>query len=290
MDTKRVSILKEVLQLGSFSKAAEKLNYSKSALTNMVKNLEDELGIEILSKTYNGISLTPAGQEIMPCLDLFLESYQTTLEKARMLAKSDEQIVRIASYPSISNVFLGDAIRKFKKEYPDIFFTLTISHGEKVADLVLKGEADIGFMDSYNCKSLTAVPIYNDTILLIAPKTWIAQTDEPVTFDVANYYPFLISDFVTSCLAPYLGEFRPKTPVHLTANSGTSIMSMVASENGLCIVSHLDVGFAPKNVSVLQTDPKIERHLVMGYRSMSELSEPARKAAEFFKKYRWEAD
>ncbi|MBR2596815.1 MAG: LysR family transcriptional regulator, partial [Solobacterium sp.] len=63
---KRYLALQKILQTGSFSRAADELGYTQSAMSQAIASLEEELGIRLLQRGRSGVRLTPDGEELYP--------------------------------------------------------------------------------------------------------------------------------------------------------------------------------------------------------------------------------
>ena len=61
--------LQKILETGSFSKAASVLFHTQSSVSQMIKSLEDELGLKLLKRSRNGVELTIEGKEIYPFIN-----------------------------------------------------------------------------------------------------------------------------------------------------------------------------------------------------------------------------
>lgn len=64
----KYDVILEVVKTGSFSKAAHNLNYSQSAISQIVKLFENEMGFPLFKRTNTGVSLIPASQEVIDSL------------------------------------------------------------------------------------------------------------------------------------------------------------------------------------------------------------------------------
>jgi len=99
-------MLKAVAGLGSISKAAEKMGYSQPGLTGMLNRLEDEVGFALLERGSSGVVLTARGRELLPAIDRVLESYAEFESAVRDVRRNGEDVLRVASYTSISRSWL----------------------------------------------------------------------------------------------------------------------------------------------------------------------------------------
>ena len=74
MDAKKLEILMTAVDLGSFSKASEVVGYTQSGLTHLVDSLEREIGFPLIRRSYSGIALTEAGENLLPDIRQFLQA------------------------------------------------------------------------------------------------------------------------------------------------------------------------------------------------------------------------
>ena len=74
MDSKKVYALLLAVEKGSLTSAATELGYTQSGLTHMMNALEEELGLNLLVRSKNGVRLSPAGQALKPKMQAFLDS------------------------------------------------------------------------------------------------------------------------------------------------------------------------------------------------------------------------
>ena len=68
MDSKKFEILMTAVNLGSFSKAAEVVGYTQSGLTHLMNGLEREIGMKLIQRDHSGVTLTEAGQALLPAI------------------------------------------------------------------------------------------------------------------------------------------------------------------------------------------------------------------------------
>lgn len=74
MDSKKLEILMTAIDLGSFSKASEVVGYTQSGLTHMVDSLERDIGLTLVRRDHNGITLTKEGETLIPSIREFLRA------------------------------------------------------------------------------------------------------------------------------------------------------------------------------------------------------------------------
>ena len=121
----------------SFSKAAEDLGISKSAISQTIQNLEQRLGVRLLNRTTRSVALTDAGYELLMKLSpamLELVSAVDNLEKFRDTPAGN---VKIVTCRLGAHLYVERIIGKFTEKYPEI--TLEISTNDEAPDLISHG-------------------------------------------------------------------------------------------------------------------------------------------------------
>ncbi len=98
----RYLALKKVVELGSFTKAAEALGYTQSAVSQMISSLEGELSMKLLVRSRHGAKLTIEGEELYPFVERMANQYRATLEKARELTALETGVIRVGTISSIT--------------------------------------------------------------------------------------------------------------------------------------------------------------------------------------------
>lgn len=124
----RYIALQKIVELGSFSKAAEKLGYTQSAMSQMIASLEDELSIKLLNRFRTGAKLTIEGAEIYPYMERTIYAYLAVQEKAKEIKGLETGIIRMGTLASISAHWLPALLKEFKAQYPNVEFVIHKTH------------------------------------------------------------------------------------------------------------------------------------------------------------------
>lgn len=99
---KRFIALQKIVALGSFSKAAENLGYTQSALSQMISSLESEFSVKLLNRSRTGTKLTLEGEKIYPLIEKTVNQYFMVIEKVKEIRGLETGIVRMGTLASIS--------------------------------------------------------------------------------------------------------------------------------------------------------------------------------------------
>ncbi len=146
MDLRRLEIFAKVAELGSFSRAAEALFLTQPTVSEHVRALEDELGVQLLDRLGRGAAPTRAGQLLLGyarrILALVSEARQAIAQfQGRM---SGELIVGGSTIPG--EYVLPGLVAQFRAKYPDVSISLLIGASREVAGWVEDGRVEVGMV------------------------------------------------------------------------------------------------------------------------------------------------
>ena len=100
----RYQAFMKIIETGSFTKAAEELGYTQSAISQMVRALEEELSTILFLRSRKGIALTPDAEEFLPYIKGVHNSLRELEEKHREMQGLQKGIIRIGTFSSISSI------------------------------------------------------------------------------------------------------------------------------------------------------------------------------------------
>ncbi|MDG6745862.1 LysR family transcriptional regulator, partial [Staphylococcus aureus] len=123
-----------VAEQRSFSRAAEQLGVSSSALSQLIRGLEERLGIRLLHRTTRSVSLTEAGAALLGDIAPAIDSLTGALEQARTTAKLPAGTVRLHCFHAAADRFVVPILPRLARAFPDITLDLTID--DTVVDIV----------------------------------------------------------------------------------------------------------------------------------------------------------
>lgn len=118
----RYIALQKIIDLGSFTKAAEILGYTQSSISQMISSLEDELSIKLLYRSRIGVKLTLEGADLYLFIEKTILQYRAMQEKANEIKGLDTGIIRVGTISSITCHWLPQLISEFQVIYPNIQF------------------------------------------------------------------------------------------------------------------------------------------------------------------------
>ena len=126
-----------VAEVLNFSRAAERLGVSASALSQMVRGLEEHVGVRLLNRTTRNVSLTEAGEQLFQRVRPAVQELAAAIGQTSQLREHPAGLVRIHCFRSVADIYLTAFLRPFHDMYPDIVLDITLD--DEVVDVVAGG-------------------------------------------------------------------------------------------------------------------------------------------------------
>lgn len=145
MDTELLKTFIEVQRTRHFGKAAENLYLTQSAVSFRIRQLEQQLGVNLFSRYRNNIQLTAAGERLLPHAEAML----TALQRARQdVAVSAEQSIQlsIAASANVWEAFLLQGFIQIQQQLPELCWRAESMGKEQIARQVLERQLDIAVL------------------------------------------------------------------------------------------------------------------------------------------------
>jgi DNA-binding transcriptional LysR family regulator len=146
LNPSRLQILREVLERGSFSAAADALSYSQSAVSQAIATLEGETGATLVERDRSGVRPTAAGAALVAHTEGILGRIEAAETELAAIAGGIAGKLRIASFPSAGATLLPQAIAAFRASHPGVEVTLAEGEPEEIAPRLRGGELDLALL------------------------------------------------------------------------------------------------------------------------------------------------
>ena len=122
MSISKYQVFLKTVSCGSFSKAAEAMNFTQSGISHAINSLENELGVKLLSRNRGGVVLTADGRAVLPKIEKLCAAHHSLMQTVEGLKDMDSGLVKIATFSSVSAQWLPRILKSFGKVYPNIEF------------------------------------------------------------------------------------------------------------------------------------------------------------------------
>ncbi len=160
-----------VAELGSFTRAAQHLGLSQTAVTHRIAKLERELGARLLQRSTRDVMLTRAGSELLPKLKAILGDLNGELLRVRIETTGvDVPLLTIACLPTLAMEMLPSALTVFKERNPRVVVRAFDTSAAEIPPLIRDGVAELGLtiMAAGN-EELATEPLFTEDYLLVCP-------------------------------------------------------------------------------------------------------------------------
>ena len=259
---KRYIAFQKVVELGSFTKAADVLGYTQPAMSQMISSLEKELSIKLLYRSRYGIHLTLEGERLFPSIQKTVSGYQAMIEIAKEIKGLDTGTIRIGTISSISCHWLPNLIKQFQEKYPKVQFILHQGDYTSIPEWVRTGEADFGFVNPDAIPSVKTKFIKNGELRAVLTVNHPLAKKSFVTLENLEKEPFLLLE--EGALSEPLEAFRQaglEPSVRLCVHDDYSILSMIESGLGVSILPELVLRKTNYQVAILPIKPVLTRKI-----------------------------
>ncbi|MGH8032969.1 MAG: LysR family transcriptional regulator [Luteimonas sp.] len=182
-----------VAQLGGFSAAAVRLHLTQSALSMLVRSLEDEIGVPLFVRTTRSVKLTDAGRDFLPLAEQMLVDLHNAVADTRARAERARGRIVVAVTPTFASTMLPPLLSRYRAEHPDVQVVLRDDVSpSQIRRLVQDGEADIGIgpLERGQRELLVVDVLMDDELVLACPQghrlarnktvAWSELADVPV--------------------------------------------------------------------------------------------------------------
>ncbi|MFC6878332.1 MULTISPECIES: LysR family transcriptional regulator [Actinomadura] len=171
MQLQQLAYFVAVAEVRHFTQAAEILRVAQPSLSKQIRALETELGASLFSRARGNITMTPAGEALLPLAKRILADVDTARLEVQELAGLRRGRVRLGATPSLCAGLLGDVLRRFHDAYPGI--RLLVEEGgsrDLVRDLV-RGSLDLALviLPLHGDPPLDTTPILREHLVVASP-------------------------------------------------------------------------------------------------------------------------
>lgn len=283
-DLADLSLFRDIVEAGSITHGAERSNLALAAASTRIRNMEEALGAELLVRSRQGVSLTPAGRTLLQHARTILGQAERLREDLGAYAGGLAGHVRVLSNTNALTEFLPDSLSSFLAAHPSVSIDLEERLSDEIVGLIAEGVADLGIVaGTVDTGSLETYPFRRDRFVLVV------QEDDPMAERTkVEFAKVLDRDFVgldrSSALQRFLADkaARIGRPLRLRIQlrSFDAVCRMVEAGVGIGIVPESTARRTERAlhiVAVALTDAWAVRDLTVVVRKFDELPPYARE-------------
>jgi LysR family transcriptional regulator, hca operon transcriptional activator len=273
MELRHLRYFVAVAEAGSLTVAAEQsLHTSQPSLSRQIRDLEDEVGAQLVTRGARGIELTPAGRAFLDHARSALSQVEAATEAARRVAHPAKPRFSMGFLTGHEWTWMPEALRILRDELPNIDVMISSQYSPRLANALVKGNVDAAFL-----RPEKGVPELAYCVLVKEPLVVILPSDHRLAAlkaispgDLAGETFVTVSD-TAPVLRAVIDKYLKRSgtnikPAHEADHLAMGI-SLIASTRGIGLLPAYAQNFLPSSVTSrpLKGDtPTIE--LVLGYK------------------------
>lgn len=191
MDLKEVKTFQAILREGTFSKAAQKLNYAQSTITSHIQKLENEIGFKLFERGWEA-KLTESGEIFAKEIHSLIKHWDFVLEQSKAIEKEEVGTINIGAIETASTV-LPSTISQFREIKPNVTCNITVGNTDTLINLLDSGMIDFAIGGKpYKENGYSFIHLYEEEISVIFSKKYYQN---PITIqslhDITEYPVFI---------------------------------------------------------------------------------------------------
>ncbi|MDA1478423.1 LysR family transcriptional regulator [Bacillus changyiensis] len=274
MSIVRFEIIAKVVELGSFTETAEKLNMTQSAVSHAVASLESEMGVSLLIRDRKkGITLTEIGQKILPHIREVLKRIEIINQEIALATNLETGIIRVGTFASASSCLLPRLLAKFQKKHPKIEFKFYEGTYEEITEWLKSRIIDIGFVVKGKSNPyFDLVPLIKDNMVVAFHPEHRFRSKETVKMDDLIEEPFIMpTGMYQSHVEEIFEEAHMKPSTRFEVHDCTTIANMVQEGLGVTIGPELFLK-TQQHIKVSKLNIKNSREVALACHSIANAS------------------
>jgi len=242
LNLKALQYFHAAARYGSIAQAAAHLHVAQPAVSRLIRKLERDLGVRLLTRTAQGVSLTGEGDHLLARTAPILKLLDQTRAEVRNWDQEPAGPVSVALMPAVAPLVAPLLVHRVRDRHPKVLLSLSEGLGTVIADGVLTGQFDLGlFHADREVPSLAIAHLLDEPMFLIGPEADMDNARETIDLGELPNFPLLLPEAPNPMrrMIDRLTADRGLTlDIRETVNSTAMIKAMVAAGLGYTIQSY----------------------------------------------------
>jgi len=217
-----------IAELGSFSKAAERLSLAQPSISNRVQRLERAVRTPLFERTARAVVLTPAGERLRAQVQPIIHSLQSVIAEFCAEAETRSQSVVVATTPMLATVLLPPVINRFTRSNPGVTVELRDQVTSELASQIRSGQVDFAVLARRpEIDGVHFDPVTADRFKVVGPHGHPALKKGRVTLRELSHQPFLLLGNYKARLGGLLAQAELQGLDLLAARTATNVWTLL---------------------------------------------------------------
>lgn len=273
MNWQHLTYFQTVAESQNFSRAAEQLFLTPSALSKSIRSLEAELGFPLFEKRGRNSVLTKYGKTFLSYVSQASASIESGLRAVQEQMDISTGRIKVSGIYTMCAEYLPTKIRTFKEQYPKVTFSMEYTISSRILESILEGESDLGFCGDYELDdpayvSIERVLLKTEDLIIIVPLDHRLARNQYVDFQQLKDEQFIIYRNVSSGISYLFWELCHSagiTPeIAFEVPDDHTIIGLVEAGLGVALIAD-SPSLCMDNVSILrfEHDPPIRNQYMV---------------------------
>ncbi|MGA3251788.1 MAG: LysR substrate-binding domain-containing protein [Paraburkholderia sp.] len=253
MELRHLRYFIAVAETGSLTVAAERRLYtSQPSLSRQIRDLEEEVGAELFSRSARGVELTAAGKAFLDHARLALSQVDAATEAARRASQPTKQVFALGFLTGQEMTWLPRAMQVLRDELPKIDVTVSSHYSPDLADAVARGKLDLAFLRAEPGFDLDYRVVSREKLIVLMPSDHPLTERTSIRPEDFKGEPFILATNKATVLNQVILRYLRENAIEVTPEHGVDnlamAMSLVASTRGLALLPEYANNLLPWSV------------------------------------------
>ena len=253
MELRHLRYFIAVAETGSLTEAAERrLHTSQPSLSRQIRDLEDQVGVDLLSRSVRGVELTDAGKAFLDHARLALMQVDATVEAARRAARPARKTFDIGFQTGLEMNWLPRATQVLRDQLTNIQVVVSSDYSPNLAEALTRGRMDLAFMRLEPGYDLGYHVVDREPLIVLMPRDHRLTAREAVSPQDFVGEIFIGGSKKAGVLRAVTDDYLRRSEVDIKLDHGVDnmamAMSLVASTGGLALMPSYAKGLLSRSV------------------------------------------
>ena len=287
MVASKYNIFAKVIELGSFTRAAQALGCTQSAVSHAINALETETNLKLLTRSRAGVRPTADGEQLMPAILSIANATEAFEEAISAIHGLQIGRVRVGAFTSVAVHWLPGIIKEYQKIHPQIEFGLSNGDYHDIAQWLINDSIDIGFVTLPSAiPGCRFTPLWEDRLLAVLPKSHPLTELEKIPPSAFAGEPFIsLLESSDHDARSVLTKAGVKPRIKFTTKDDYAIIAMVEQGLGVSIMPELLLKGHTDKVAVREIENSVTRTIGLAVSAANSASPSVQSFAEHIRNW-----